>query len=110
MVAGDDVHALGGFAGQLVDLGFDVFDGLFGGHGSMLAKWAKTPLELVFLEPALSNGARSFSRFAVSRFRFLRRQLIAPRGGGRARSRRHALGLGWPGGTPPWTRLPPVSL
>jgi hypothetical protein len=31
---GEGVHACGGFFGQLVDLGFDVFGGLFGGHGS----------------------------------------------------------------------------
>jgi hypothetical protein len=28
---GEGVHACGGFFGQLVDLGFDVFGGLFGG-------------------------------------------------------------------------------
>jgi hypothetical protein len=31
---GEGVHACGGFFGQLVDLCFDVFGGLFGGHGS----------------------------------------------------------------------------
>src|SRR5262249_45700793 len=49
----------------------------------MLAMLAMTPL---VLEPALSNGARSFSRFAVSRFRFLRRQLITPRAAESARA------------------------
>ena len=52
------------------------------------------------LEPALFNDARGFSRFAVSRFRFLRRQLITPRAAESARRRRATrLGLG---GVDPW--------
>src|SRR6516162_9506183 len=36
VVAGEGVHALGGFVGQLVDLGLDVFSCLFGGHDLIL--------------------------------------------------------------------------
>ena len=79
MVAGDDVHALGGFAGQLVDLGFDVFGGLFGvkwsvsersetahfyGHAGQGAMVRSS------LPCSCSSGARGFSRFDVAQFHF----------------------------------------
>ena len=38
---GEGVHAVGGVERQLIDLVADVFGGLFGGHGSMLAKWPR---------------------------------------------------------------------
>src|SRR5262245_18122221 len=56
-----------------------------------------------------SNGARGFSRFAVSQVHLCARRSIVPRGGERARSRQHALGLGWPGGTPHGQGPPPSS-
>jgi len=61
------------------------------------------------LEPALSNGARSLSCFEFCFLRIEQRRSIAPRGGERARSRRHALGLGWPGGTPHGLGYPPSA-
>jgi len=56
-----------------------------------------------------SNGARSLSCFEFCFLRIEQRRSIALRGGERARSRRHALGLGWPGGTPHGLGYPPSA-
>ena len=72
VVVGEGVHALGGFAGQLVDLGFDVFGGLLGGHGSFRPCWPRGHGRLVLEVLALErpNGVRSLSRFDVASFHF----------------------------------------
>jgi len=71
MIAGDigeGAHALGGFAGQLVDLGFDVFGGLFGGHGSFRPRWPRGhgQLELALLVLERRSGSLVFRCCAVS--------------------------------------------
>jgi hypothetical protein len=71
---GEGVHALGGFVGQLVDLGFDVFGGLFGGHEWFVPAIWPRGLELELLEPMSFNSDRAigFSRFLAIRFYFAR--------------------------------------
>ena len=66
---GEGVYAVGGVERQLIDLAADVFGGLFGGHGSMLAKWPR-PSPSRWRDAEQSNGDRGFSRFDVARFRF----------------------------------------
>ena len=56
-----------------------------------------------------SNGDRGFSRFDVAQFCFRVGDRLRRARRGAARSRRHALGLGWPGGTPHGLGLPPAS-
>jgi hypothetical protein len=68
VVAGEGVHALGGFVGQLVDLGVDVLGGLFDGHGSMLAKWPRS--SLCFSSPPYSTAIRASRVSMLRRFVF----------------------------------------
>src|SRR5215471_10715988 len=76
---GEGVHAFGGFVGQLVDLGFDVFGGLFGGHEWFVPTiWprgarARAPRAHVIQQRSSDRG------FTVSRDSILFRTLRARR-------------------------------
>jgi hypothetical protein len=106
---GEGVHALGGFVGQLVDLGFDVFGGLFGGHEfipAMLDKWPgggrrRPPRAHVI---AMLSG---FLRFNVSMLRIC---AVFARAAARARAGNAVVAalMGWLTPTPAWTGHPPL--
>src|SRR6516162_2069641 len=105
---GEGVHAVGGVERQLIDLAADVFGGLFGGHGSMLAKGPCPPAITLARCRAIQwrSGLLAFRCCAVL---FSRRRSIAPRAAWGCAQPATRFGPGMAGGYPHRLGLPPAS-